>query len=399
MSVDSAGALDGVRVLDASQMLAGPLCGMRLGDFGADVLKIEPPGTGEWTRTHGFANAEIGGYTTAFLGLNRNKRSVALNLKTREARETFYELVRVSDVFIQNYRVGTADRLGIGYETLREVNPRLVYCSISGYGEEGPYIDRPGQDLVVQGYSGSMFSVGSRGDLPLPGALWAVDTLTAYQAGMAILAALIARDRTGEGQKLELNMLAVVMDAQSQELTTHLNLGLLPERSDAPFAHAWVTAPYGVYRTADGFITLAQAPLHTLGLAVDDDRLREMTSWSDGIDHRDEVYEILGRIMPTKTTAEWLEILDAHKLWAGPVYTYADLADDPHVLANGMIVDLDHPEIGRLRVPNVPVRFSATPASIQLPPPALGAHTEEVLTELLGKSTEDIDKLRAVGAM
>lgn len=393
------GALDGIRVLDASQMLAGPLCGMRLGDFGADVLKIEPPGLGEWTRTHGFANAEVGGHTTAFLGLNRNKRSVALNLKAEQARQAFYELVRISDVFIQNWRVGTADRLGVGFDVLHEINPRLVYCSISGYGEEGPHASRPGQDLVLQGYSGSMFSVGSNGDLPVPGALWAVDAMTAYQAGMAILAALIARGRTGEGQKVDVNMLAVVMDAQTQELTTHLNLGLLPERSAAPFAHAWVTAPYGVYQTADSFITLAQVPLSTLGDALGEDRLREMTSWSDGVDHRDEVHAIVSRIMATRTTIDWLELLDEYKLWAGPVYTYADLAADPHVRANGMIIDIEHRDIGRLQMPNVPVRFSGTPAAVTLPPPLLGEHTEAVLTELLGKSKDEIDKLRADGAI
>lgn len=392
------GPLDGIRVLDASQMLAGPICGMRLGDLGAEVLKIEPP-AGEWTRTHGFADAEIGGDTTAYLALNRNKKSVAVNLKSPDGLDVFYELVRRSDVFLQNFRVGTADRLGIGYEKLHEINPRLVYCSISGYGESGPLSQRPGQDLVVQGYSGSMWSVGSREDPPTPGALWAIDSMTGYQAAIGILAVLRERDRTGRGQKVAINMLAVVMDCQVQELTTHLNLGLLPERTEGRFAHAWVTAPYGAYRTRDGWIVLGQAPLDALGEAVGSDRLRQMTEWSDGIHHRDEVFRILSEILPARTTAEWLDIFDRHRLWAGPVYDYSELVADPHVQATGMIASVDHPQHGRLRFPNVPIRFSESTAEVRTPPPLLGEHTEQVLADLLGYDSARIDRLRSGGAI
>ena len=393
------GVLDGIRVLDASQMLAGPICGMRLGDMGADVLKIEPPGTGEWTRSHGFANAEINGHTTAQLGLNRNKRSVALNLKTPEGQAVLHELVAESDVFIQNFRVGTAERLGAGYEQLRAVNQRLVYAQITGYGEEGPYRDRPGQDLIVQGYSGSMFSVGSSECPPMPGALWAVDTMTGYQAGMGIVAALFDRERTGVGQKVSVNMLAVSMDCQAQELTTAFNLGIQPERSKAPFAHAWVTAPYGSYQTKDGWINIAQAPLHILGEALDNPRLQEMTEWSDGVTHRDEVYEIVSEIMPSRTTSEWIERLDRYKLWAGPVYTYGDLERDPHVQATGMIAEVTHPEAGVIRMPSPPVRFSDAACDVRTPPPLLGEHTDEVLREFLGYEESRIEELRRVGAI
>ena len=395
----TAGPLNGLRVLDGSQMLAGPMCGMRLGDLGADVLKVEPPGQGEWARTHGFANAQLDGESTAFLALNRNKRSVTINLKHPDGLEAFYGLVKDSDVFLQNYRVGTADRIGVGYEQLREINPRIVYCSISGYGEDGPYRLRPGQDLVVQGYSGSMWSVGSAEDPPLPGALWAIDTMTGYQATIGILAALRARESTGKGQKVEVSMLSVVMDCQIQELTTHLNLGILPTRTEGRFAHAWVTAPYGAYRTKDGYITLAQAPLHILGEALDNDRLREMTAWSDGMDHRDEVYRIVTEIMPQRPTAEWLEILDRYKLWAGPVYTYADLVQDPHVTETGMVTSVNHPTIGPLRMPNVPLKLSDTPAEIRLPPPGLGEQTDSVLKEILGYDNQRLQQLHAAGAI
>jgi crotonobetainyl-CoA:carnitine CoA-transferase CaiB-like acyl-CoA transferase len=396
---DMEGALAGIRVLDATQMLAGPICTMRLADLGAEVLKIEPPGAGDWTRTHGFANAYINGETTAYLGLNRNKRSVTINLKHPDGLEAFHELVGHADVFIQNYRVGTAERLGAGYAALSAINPRLVYCSISGYGETGPYAGRPGQDLVVQGYSGSLFSVGSAEMPPMPGALWAADTMTGYQAAVGILSALHARDRLGRGQKVEVSMLGVVMDCQTQELTTYLNLGKLPHRTDAPFAHAWVTAPYGIYRTADGWITIAQVPLAGLGEALDNDRLREMTEWDDGVTHRDEVYTIVSRILPTKTSREWLEVFERHNLWSGPVYTYADLADDPHVQETGMIVTVEHPRHGTLRSPAPPLRMSETPPTVRTPPPELGEHTADVLKDVLGYSDERLAQLRDAGAI
>jgi crotonobetainyl-CoA:carnitine CoA-transferase CaiB-like acyl-CoA transferase len=393
------GALDGVRVLDASQMLAGPLCALRLGDLGADVLKIEPPGQGEWARTHGFANAELDGETTAFLALNRNKRSVAVNLKHPDGLEVLYDLARRSDVFIQNFRVGTAERLGVGYERLREVNPRLVYCSITGYGERGPHVARPGQDLVVQGYSGSMWAVGSDDDPPTPSALWAVDAMAAYQAAIGILAALHARAHTHEGQKVEVSLFGCVLDVQLQELVTFLNLGIAPRRSGEWSAHALLPAPYGVYRTADGWLTLAMAPLHVLGEALDDDRLRAMTAWSDGVDRRDEVIRIVREIMPTRTTPEWIELLDRHKLWAGPVYMYSDLAEDPHVRETGMLTSVRHPTIGELRMPAAPIGLSATPAAIDRPPPLLAEHTREILSDLLGYDDERLERLEAAGAV
>ncbi|MBV9491995.1 MAG: CoA transferase [Verrucomicrobia bacterium] len=393
------GALADIRVLDVSQMMAGPLCGMRLGDLGAEVIKVEPPERGEWVRQHGFANAEIGGETTALLGLNRNKKSITINLKEREGREILYDLVRKSDIFIQNFRVGTADRLGIGYAQLSEINPRLIYCSISGYGETGPYQLRPGQDLVIQGYSGSMFSVGRESDGPVPGALFAADAAAAYQTTIGALAALLARQRTNKGQKIEVNLLASLMDVQIQEITTHLNLGVIPQRTNEPLAHAWVNAPYGAYQTADGWMTIAMAPVHVLGEVLDNHRLREMKSWSDGVTCRDEVFRIVSDILPQKTTGEWLAIFDRHNIWAGPVYTYADLSQDTHVNETGMIAEVEHSQIGRLRMPNVPIRLSDTPAAVRTAPPRLGEHTDMVLQELLGYEQDRLAALRRNGVI
>lgn len=388
------GPLSGLRVLDLTQMLAGPICGMRFADLGAEVIKVEPPEGGEWTRTHGFANADIGGETTAFLGLNRNKKSVAINLKSKEGVEIFYKLIKSADILIENYKRGTTDRLGIGYSKLSEVNPRLIYASISGYGEEGPLKDRPGQDLLVQAMSGSMWSVGKKSDPPTAGALWAVDAMTGYSLGMGILSAVLARQQTGKGQKVHVSMLGVVMDCQCQELVTAFNLNMKPERSEKPFAHAWVTAPYGAYQTKNGWMVISQVALHILGEALNNDRLREMKEWSAGIDYRDEVYEIVKSIMPQKTTEEWIVIFDQYKLWGGKVYDYQQLYNDPHVQETGMVTSVQHSKLGEIKMPNIPIRFSDTPGSIRTPPPMLGQHTAEVLEAIVGLSPSEITDLQ-----
>lgn len=391
------GALAGVRVLDASQMLAGPICAMRLGDLGADVLKVEPPG-GEHNRHHGFGAVRVGGETPTFMGLNRNKRSVTLDLKTEAGLEAMLALVAAADVFLQNYRVGTAERLGIGWEQLRRVNPRLVYAQISGYGEEGPLRDRPGQDLLVQAMSGSMWSVGAAGDAPQPGALWAADAMTGYQAAIGILAALHARERTAEGQKVSVSMLGVVMDCQVQELVTFLNGGGTFDRPERASAHAWIPAPYGVFGTLDGWLVLAMAPLPQLGEALGEPRLCGMTGDDDGVIHRDEIHEIVGRRLQERTTAEWTALFDERRLWSGPVATYADLVGHPHVLATGMIGSVVHPAAGEIRMPAPPLRLSATPPSIRSAPPRLGADTDSAMREWTGWDERRLEDARAAGA-
>lgn len=393
----SEGALAGVRVLDGSQMLAGPICAMRLGDLGADVLKIEPP-TGEHNRSHGFGAVRVGGETPTFMGLNRNKRSVVLDLKTSAGLGAFLGLVRVADVFLQNYRVGTAERLGVGWHQLRAVNPRLVYAQISGYGEEGPLRDRPGQDLLVQAMSGSMWSVGASDDPPRPGGLWAADTLTGYQTAIGILAALRARDRTGEGQKVSVSMLGVIMDCQAQELATFLNGGTTFERTERPSAHAWIPAPYGVYRTADAWLVLAMAPLPQLGAVLDEPRLAAMTGEDDGVTQRDVIDEIVRPILATRTTADWVAFFDEHRLWSGPVLTYADLAHHPQVVAARLIADVPDPVAGNLRLVAPPLGLSATPPSIRRPPPRLGADTRDALREWLGWEDRRIEDAARDGA-
>lgn len=375
------GALGGVRVLDATQMLAGPIAATRLGDLGADVVKLEPPVSGEFNRTHGFEDARVDGEMTTFLAVNRNKRSVAVDLKHAGSKEVVRRLVEDADVFLQNFRHGTAARLGVSYEDLAEINPGLVYCSISGYGPEGPYRDRPGQDLVVQGYSGSMFSAGKLGDPPLPGALWAADVMTGYQAAIGILAALQARTRTGRGQHVQVDMLSVVLDAQLQELVTYLNTGRQPTRGAEASAHSSMPAPYGVYETLDGWLTLAMTTPAQLGEVLDDDHLRQMVDYNDGSVHRDAIYARIRDAFRPMTTAAWIERCDAAGVWAGPVHDYKAVANDPHLQATGSFVDQPQ-DGGPVRTVRSPITMSDTPASIRRGAPRLGGDTWDVLTEL-----------------
>jgi crotonobetainyl-CoA:carnitine CoA-transferase CaiB-like acyl-CoA transferase len=397
MQQHAPGALDGIRVLDATQMLAGPLAGTRLGDLGADVIKIESPRSGEFNRTHGFGDVRHGGEMTTFLAVNRNKRSLAVDLKTAQGSEILRDLAATSDVFLQNFRHGTAARLGIGYEDLRAVNPRLVYCSISGYGADGPYRDRPGQDLIVQGYSGSMFSVGRSTDSPSPGALWAADVMTGYQAAIGILAALQSRVTTGSGQHVEVDMFSVVLDSQLQELVTFLNTGHAPTRSKSPSAHASIPAPYGVYRTADGWLTLAMSPLPALGEILDDDWLRSLVAYNDGMLRRDEVYAHIENAFTGASTAHWIEMADRHNVWAGPVHDYPALASDPHIIATGMFVDQPQASGPTLTV-RPPLRLSGTPPTIRRGAPLLGEHSRELLKDL-GYDEARIHSLIGVGVL
>jgi len=393
------GALDGIRVLDATQMLAGPMAGMRFGDLGADVIKIEPPTTGEFNRTHGYAGAEIDGWKTTFLGVNRNKRSLAIDLKHPEGKGAFLKLVKTADVFIQNFRPGVTERLGIGYDTLHELNPRLVYTSISGYGSTGPGAARPGQDLVMQGYSGSMWFVGSKNDPPTPGGIPSIDVMTGYQAVIGALAALHSRDKTGHGQHVEVDMLSVVMDAQVQELVTYLNTDIVPpQRGTESSAHAWIGAPYGVYKTKDSWLTLAMCPVNVLGQALGTDELQRFIRLEDAQKHADEIYAIIRPMFAARTTSDWMSHFDTFNIWSGPVHDYPALEKDAQVVARGMITEMNHPTLGVLRTVAPPIRLSETPTSIRSAPPALGSDSREILAGV-GFDNEAISRLAELGVI
>jgi crotonobetainyl-CoA:carnitine CoA-transferase CaiB-like acyl-CoA transferase len=383
--------LSGYRVLDCTIAMAGPFAAQRLGDLGADVIKIEPP-TGEWQRHVSAGGARGNRINVSFLSLNRNKRSLAIDLKKAEGRAVLLDLVRNADVFLQNYRPGVAERLGVDYETLRAINPRLVYVSMSGYGESGPYRDRPGQDLLLQAMSGAMLSSGRDGDPPLPAGQYLVDAVTAYTAFEGALAALLHRERTGEGQLVKVNMLDAIVTMQMQELSV-FTVGALPQRrTEEPHAHVYIRAPYGVFATKDKFVALAFPPLKKLAAAIEAPELADMDDEVDTFRRRDEIFAIVRDRLRTRTTEEWLRVFAAVDIWAGPVFGYADLVDDPQIVQNGTFVEYEHPTEGRVKTPGFAIEFSRTPSTVARGAPLAGQHSREVLREL-GLDDKRIDDL------
>ena len=391
------GILSGYRVLDCSIAMAGPFAAQRLGDLGADVVKVEPI-TGEWQRHTAAGGARGNKINVSFLSLNRNKRSLAIDLKHPEGRAVLLELVKTADVFLQNYRPGVAKRLGVDYETLSALNPRLVYVSMSGYGEDGPYRDRPGQDLVLQGMSGAMLSAGRDGEPPTPAGQYLVDAVTAYTAFEGALAALLHRERTGEGQLVQVNMLDAITTLQMQELSVFTVAHKPQARSAEPHAHVYIRAPYGTFATTDGYIIIAFPKLRTLGEVIGEPSFFTMDDETDTWTRRDEIFAKTRERLKTRSSAEWLAALRAADIWCGPVYGYADLVDDPQIAHNGTFVEYDHPTEGHVKTPGFPIRFSKTPSTVARGAPLTGEHSQEVLREA-GYDDDAIAALLASGAV
>jgi crotonobetainyl-CoA:carnitine CoA-transferase CaiB-like acyl-CoA transferase len=391
------GVLDGYRVLDLSIAMSGPFAAMRLGDLGADVIKVEPVG-GEWQRHVSAGGARGNRVNVSFLSLNRNKRSLAVNLKSAEGRRLVHALARTADVVLQNYRPGVAARLGMDYETIRGINPRIVYISISGYGETGPYAGRPGQDLILQGMSGAMFSAGRRTDPPQPSPMYVVDAVTAYTAFEGALAALLHRERTGEGQLVEVNMLDAILTLQMQEMSVFTVGGLAQRRSAQPHAHCYIRAPYSVFATADGYLILAFPPLATLGEVLAIPELAEMDDEADGHARRDEIHALVAARLLEAPASEWLALFAEHDIWAGPVYAYPDVVTDPQVRHNGALVSYRHPTEGDVTTPGFAIRFTGSPSSVRRGAPLAGEHTREILAEL-GVSDQQVNDLLAAGVV
>ncbi len=389
--------LEDIRVLDCSIAMAGPFAAQRLGDLGADVIKVEPT-TGEWQRHAPAGGAWGNEVNVSFLSLNRNKRSLAVDLKADDGKAILLDLVKDADIFLQNYRPGVAARLGVDYDTLKAINPRLIYVSISGYGEDGPYRNYPGQDLLLQSLSGAMMSSGSKDQPPSPAGQYLVDAITAYTAFEGALAALFHRERTGEGQLVQVNMLDAITTIQMQELSVFTVGGKPQARSVEPHAHCYIRAPYGVFATKDHYITIAMANLKKLGELIGEPFFANLEDQIDSWTYRDEIYACTRVRLAEKTTQEWLDIFRPADIWCAPVYGYAELVEDPQIKHNGTMVEYEHRTEGHVKTPGFPIRFSKTPSTVARGAPLVGEHTREIL-QSRGRSESEIDALLASGVV
>jgi len=386
-------ALDDITILDFSHLLQGPFATMLLADMGAKVIKVERAGAGEMFRSLTFNNRWLGGTESPnFVAWNRNKQSIAIDLKSPEARELIHEIISKVDVVVQNFRPGVLDRLGYGYEALSAINPRLIYCSGSGYGESGPYVDRPGQDLLIQGLTGLAAATGRGDGPPVPVGAGFADQVGAMNMVYGILTALHWRDRTGEGQKIEVNLMAGLLAHQAQELMSVLNLEENFERPCSGIAHPGMDAPFGIYETADGYVTVAMSPFSTLIQILEAPELARFDNPKRLFEERDEVHRLLSEKTRQWKRAELLDALLAAGIWCGEIKTHLEVENDPQVRHMGMITSYEHPAIGTVKAVAPAVKLSRTPASIRTPSPGVGEHTAAAL-EGLGVSQARIRSL------
>lgn len=390
--------LQGIRVLDLSRVLAGPYCTMVLGDLGARVVKVEPP---EGDETRGWGPPFAGGESAYYLCVNRNKRGMTVNLKTGEGRSILAELARTSDVLVENFRPGTLARFGLDFETVSVSNPRLVYCSLSGFGQTGPLRERPGYDFMIQALGGLMSFTGEPDGEPMKVGVAVTDLFAGQNAVIAILAALQARHHTGRGQHLDIALFDSQLGMLANVASNFLVSGNPPGRYGN--AHANIM-PYQSFRAADGWFVLA------VGNDRQFARLCEVIARPDlaadekyaantaRVLHRKELLPILNSIFLTRPSAQWLLALEAAEIPCGPIHTLDQTFAEPQVAARGMLIELPHPTAGNVPLVGSPLKFSATPVDYRLPPPLLGQHTDEILLEL-GYSAEQISALRAEGVL
>ena len=386
-------ALEGIKVLDFSQLLQGPFASQMLGDLGADVIKVERYGQGDIYRGMTFFNKWIAGdESPCFMAWNRNKRSIAIDVKKPEGKEIIFKLVTQSDIVLENFRPGVMERLGYGYEDFKKINPKIIYCSASGWGSDGPYLKRPGQDLLVQSVSGAIMTSGKKSDGPVALGTALCDQVNAFNCVYAILAALYYREKTGIGQEIKTNLLSSAIAFQMQDYFTIQNMNVKFERPESGIAHPGNPAPFGTYKTKDGYIAVAMNSFENLVKALGDNSLMKYNYPQILFDKRDEIYYRIQEITVTKTTEEWLEIMLGLDLWVSQVNDQCVVADDPQVKHNKTFVEIEHPKAGKLTVTNIPFTMSETPGAIQRPSPLIGEHGPEILKGL-GYDTTSIKKL------
>ncbi len=393
------GPLKGLVVLDLSRILSGPFATMTLADLGAEVIKIEQPGLGDDTRHWGppFQGTEA----AYFLSVNRNKKSLAVDLKNPQGLEAVKRLAEKADVVVENFRPGTAARLGLGYEDLSKYNPGLIYASISGYGQTGPESQRAGYDAIAQARSGIMSVTGESDGPPVRVGNSASDLIAGSWAVIGVLSALQERNRTGQGQWVDISLLDGSISWLTYLANGYLASGKIPQRYGS--AHPTI-APYQAFATFDGFVMLAvgnDALWRRFTNAIGRPELTDDPRFATNplrVTNRAELVPLVQEIMAQATTDEWTTLFDEAGIPAGPIQTVDQALEDPQVLARGMITDLDHPEAGSLKVVSCPVKLNRTPASVRTAPPLLGQHTAEVLTAA-GYDEDSIQDMRSTGAI
>ncbi|MBN9024727.1 MAG: CoA transferase [Rhizobiales bacterium] len=387
----AAKALQDVTVLDLSHLLQGPFATQLLADMGANVIKVERPGQGDLFRTLTFNNRWVGGTESPnFLAWNRNKRSLALDLKAPEAKEILYKIAETADVVVQNFRPGVLERLGFGYADFARVNPRIIYCSGSGYGDSGPYLARPGQDMLIQGLTGIAAATGRGDGPPVPVGSGFSDQVGAMNMVYGILSALYWRERSGEGQEIKVDLLSAMLAHQGQEMLMAMNFQQDFVRPKSGIGHPGMDAPFGVYPTLDGWVTVAMSPFKRFVGVLGDDSLLVYDNPKDLFDKRDEIWGKLAALTKGWTTAELMQALLAVDIWCGEVKTHLQAEQDPQVKHIGAITSYEHPTAGTVKVVAPAVKMSKTPAEIERPAPRIGEHSREILGEF-GFDTATVD--------
>jgi crotonobetainyl-CoA:carnitine CoA-transferase CaiB-like acyl-CoA transferase len=375
--------LNGLVVLDFSQFLAGPAAAMRLADLGARVIKIERPGTGDICRQLYISNLGVEGDSTLFHSINRNKQGYAANLKDPADLEKVRHLIANADVLIENFRPGVMDKLGLGYEAVRTINPRLVYATVTGYGSQGPWVGKPGQDLLAQSMSGLSWLTGDEGDGPVPMGLAVADLTASAHLVQGILACLVRRGVTHEGGRVEVSLLESILDLQFEVITTHLNDGeRAPQRSAVRNAHAYLGAPYGIYPTADGHLALAMGSIPVLGELLDCPELLAYQERQTWFDQRDEIKSVLRDHLATDTTAHWLSILEPADIWCADVLSWERLRRTEGYRVLDMEQDIFCPAGTPLKTLRCPIRIDGAISKSPLGAPAIGQHTADIDAEL-----------------
>ncbi len=389
--------LEGIKVIDFSGALSGPYCSMLLGDMGAEVIKVERPKKGDDSRGWGPPYIEDN-LSTYFASINRNKKSITLNLKTSEAIDIVKKIVKDSDILLENFRPGTMDKLGLSYDEMKKINDKLIYCSISGFGQDGPYKHKPGYDLILQGMGGLMSETGEPDGGPVKIGIAVTDISAGMFACYGILGAIISRSKTGKGQFIDTSMLDCQVSWQTYFATGYLHSGKIPSRSGS--AHSFI-CPYQSFKTKDIYINIAVGNedlwkkfCESLKLDIAEDE--KFSDNGKRLKNREELVKIIENELVKKTGDEWLKIFEKFGIPSGPIYTIDRLLEDPQVIHRKMIEEVNSPAYGLIKIPGLPVKLSKTGCSINLPPPTLGEHTEEILKKL-EYNQEQIKSMREKG--